>query len=120
MPSLTFAWNSQELEAWRGRKVERALQNAVKKAGGDALRALKVASSKRIRERKRIKLGKVNAGFRLYFPKTAEISEMEWRLEVSARPTPVSAYPHRQTKRGVSVAINKGTRKLIGSAFVAT
>lgn len=120
MPTLSFKWDSKDLEAWRGDKVLRAMQNAAKKAGGDALRTLRTASSRAVRERKRMKLSDVSKGFKLYYPKTAALSEMEWRLDITAKPTPIAQYPHRQTRKGVSVSINKGTRKLIQGAFVAT
>jgi hypothetical protein len=45
---------------------------------------------------------------------------MEWAIDVSGEPVPLVAYPHRQTKKGVSVEVNRGKRTLLKGAFVAT
>jgi hypothetical protein len=38
----------------------------------------------------------------------------------SGKEIPLAKYPARQTKRGVSVLVNKGKRKLVRGAFLAT
>ena len=117
---ITLEWDSRDLAVWRGGKVERALANTLSKAGGDAARAGRAESSRKIRERKSMKAGAVGKALPLTFPGTKEIARLAWRMDVSGALVPVSAYPHRQTRKGVSVAINKGSRSLIRSAFVVT
>ncbi len=120
MPVLEFTWSSRDLAMWRGGKVEKALAQALSKAGGGAARAMKAESSRQIRERKRFRAWHVNRALPLTFPTSKEITRLAWRMDVSGAPVPVAAFSHRQTRRGVSVAINKGSRSLIRSAFIAT
>jgi hypothetical protein len=120
MPSITFQWDSRDLAAWRNAKVDKALAAALKKAGSDAARAMKAESSRRVRDRKRFKVSHVNKSTPLSFPRSKVISELVWRMDVSGAPSPLSAFPHRQTRKGVTVSVNKNGSKLIRSAFVAT
>jgi hypothetical protein len=117
---IEFTWDSRDLQVWRGRQVDAALTRAVSKAGGDAVRFLRTGSSRLLRQRKRMRVKTVNAGLPLHYPKTKSLEAMEWRMDVSGAPIPVIDFPSRQTKRGVSVAINTGARALIKSAFIAT
>ena len=94
-----------------GRKLEKALA----KATTSAARALRAAATKNVRQRKRFKVSKLKKSLPL-----RRVNAQEWRMDVSGEPMPVAAFPHRQTAKGVSVAINQGQRKLIKSAFVAT
>jgi hypothetical protein len=45
---------------------------------------------------------------------------MAWAVRVSGEPVPLVAYPHRQTKQGVTVEVNRGKRTLVKGSFVAT
>jgi hypothetical protein len=119
---LILQWDRSQVQALRNAGLERGLTRAVSRAGGDAIRAARVASSRSVRERKRMKLGRVNAALVLTFPKGSKqhIDDLVWRMDASGAPVPVADYPHRQTKRGVSVSINKGRRVLLSGAFVAT
>jgi len=120
MAQLTLEWDSRALDAFRGRKVDAALQRALSKAGGDAIRAMKAASGRCVRQRKRMKVKAVNAELPIVFPKTKAIEGLIWRMKVGARPVPVVDFPHRQNRAGVVVKINRSSNKLIKSAFVAT
>lgn len=117
---IEFEWDSRDLSVWRGGKVEKALANALAKAGGDAVRAMKVDSNRRVRQRKKMKVGAVNKALPLTFPKSKEIARLAWRMDVSGALVPVAAFPHRQVRKGVAVTINVGARKVIAHAFVAT
>jgi hypothetical protein len=75
---------------------------------------------KRVRQRKRLKAGIVRRALRVRRPRRATIDGAEWAIDVSGKPVPLSAYPHRQTRKGVSVEVNRGRRTLIRSAFVAS
>jgi hypothetical protein len=76
--------------------------------------------SKRVRKRKRIKAGTIRKSLRMRRAKGSRIEDMEWAIDVSGEAVRVTDYPHRQTKRGVSVEINRGKRSLIQGGFVAT
>lgn len=118
--TLTLSWDSRDLEVLRGGRIEGALLRALRKAGGDAARALQVGTGKLVRQRKALKVARVKRGLPLHFPRNkAGISDLEWRMDVSGELVPLAEYPHRQTKRGVMVSVNVGARKLVKSAFVA-
>ena len=118
MPTVTLKWNSNDLRKWRTSKLDRALLRAAARAGSDAIRALKTASSKAIRERKRFKVARVNNALPIFYPRSKE--DLVWRMDVSGKPVPLADFPYRQTKTGVIVQVNQGQRKLVRGAFVAT
>lgn len=121
MAQISFTWDSRDLELWRGEpKVEKALASALSKAGGDAVRALRADSVRSVRSRKRFKAAKLRRALPLFFPRGRKIESLLWEMKVSGEPVPVSSLPHRQTRKGVSVAINTGKRSFIRSAFIAT
>lgn len=100
--------------------VKRAIVRALKKAGATALRDMRSEANKTIRSQKRLKVRNIRKALHPRKARGSQIADLEWRLNVSGDVTRVSDYPHRQTKKGVSVAINKGQRTLIRSAFKAT
>jgi hypothetical protein len=119
--SLEVFWDSGDLAVWRNRTVDKALFAALGKSGSDAARALKVDSSRRLREKKRFKVRLVNRSLPLAFPKLrGAIADLEWTMRVSGEPSPVAAFPYRQTRAGINAMINRNKRTLIGGAFVAT
>lgn len=114
-------WNSEELAALHPGKVMPAIRRAVRKAGSTALRDMRSEAKKRIRQRKRIKAGVIGKAFRLRRPKgSKELDGGRWSLDVSGKPVSLTAYPHRATKKGVSVTVNRGKRTLIKGGFLAT
>lgn len=120
MVAITLQWDRSLL-----RQVEhgfpKALVRALSKAGGDAIRTLRTSSSKRVRERKRLKAGRVKRGLPLTFPRgTQHVDDLTWSMGVEGAPARLSSYPFRQTKRGVSISVNRGARRLVAGAFVAT
>lgn len=125
---IRLEWDSGELEQLRDRRVERALQRAVSKAGGDALRFLRTGSSRLIRQRKRIRLARVRQGLPLVFPRNkADLASLEWRMNVSGDPVPLGEFPHRVVPRkegrrhggGVRVQVNVGKWTMVRGVFVA-
>jgi hypothetical protein len=127
-PQLTLEWDSRDLEVFRGGKIEKALRDALSKAGGDAIRFIRTGTTKLVRQRKRMKLARLRAGLPLFFPRSkAEISQLVWRMDVSGEPVPLSEFPYRVVRRkegrrhggGVMVQVNVGRRTLVRSAFVA-
>lgn len=120
MAALSFEWDSKDVEFWRGQRVEKAVARALSKAGRDALRSMKTLGAGAVRSRKQIKLNQVNKSLKTVPPKTTDIEGMEWKLEVTDRPTPLIAFPARQTRKGVVVTVNRGAPKLVAGAFIAT
>jgi hypothetical protein len=118
--TLDLSWDSRKLAALRPGRLGKAITRALSKAGATALRDMRSEASKRIRQRKRLKAGVIAKAFRLRRPKRQAMDGMTWALDVSGKAVPLSAYPHRQTKRGVSVEVNRGKRTLIKGAFLAT
>ena len=117
---LSLKWDQKQLKALRGAGLERAITRAVSKAGGDAIRAMRAEANRQVRARKRMKAGKVTKGLRLNFPRGARhIDDLVWRVDVSGEPVQLFAYPNRQVKRGVSVAVNVGKRTIVKGAFIA-
>lgn len=120
MPEITLSWDSRGLDVFRSRAVERALTRALTRAGGEAVRAMKVAASRSVRQRKRFKVKRVNEALPLFFPRgKQEINDLVWRMGVSSKLVPIVEFPHSQTRRGVSVGVNAGKRTLIKGAFIA-
>jgi hypothetical protein len=113
-------WDTRGLAPLRPGNLQRAIGRALSKAGATALRDMRGEASKRVRARKRLKAGVVHKALRLRKPRRATIDGMEWALDVSGKPVSLTAYPHRQTKRGVVVEVNRGKRTLIKGAFLAT
>jgi len=117
---LVLSWDTSKIQPLRDGGLERALFRAVSKAGGDAIRAARVASSRTVRFRKRFRVSKVNQGLPIRFPRGPRVlDDLEWRITPSGETMPVSAFPGaRQVKLGASVGINR-QRKTIPGAFVA-
>lgn len=102
-------------------KVPRQLLSAVRRAGSEAVRAMRAESSRQVRARKRFKVAKVNGALPLDFPSSsAPLDRLVWRMRVSGEAMPLGTFPTRQTKRGVMVSVNKGASKLFPGAFIAT
>jgi hypothetical protein len=97
-----------------------ALERALAMSGSEAARAMRAESNRIIRSRKQMRVASVNKALPLTFPTSKEITRLAWRMDVAGAVVPVSAYPHRQTRNGVSVQINRGARRLIQHAFLAT
>ncbi len=116
---LTLEWDKSRLGGLP--KADKAVLRAVKMAGRDALRVMRTQSARGVTSRKRIKYGAALKFLTAQNPKGPQsLGSLAWRLVVSGKNVPVSDYPHRQVRKGISAAINKGKRTLIQSAFIAT
>lgn len=113
-------WDRSGIAALESGPLKGALRRALRKAGATALRDMKSEASKRIRARKRIKVSYITRALTLRRAKGSDIAGMEWAVDVSGEPVPLVAYPHRQTKKGVSVEVNRGKRTLVRGSFKAT
>lgn len=117
---VSVKWDRSQMAALETGPLKGALKRALRKAGATALRDMRSEASKRIRARKRIRSNYISRALSLRRPKGGDIAAMEWALDVSGQPVPLVAYPHRQTKKGVSVEVNRGKRTLVAGSFVAT
>lgn len=120
MVTITAKWDART-ESWlKNKSLEKALLRAAKKAGSDALRALRAAAKRETRARVRIRAGYLaDRALPLHYAKGRKLEDMEWRMDVSGREVPLGEYPRRQTRRGVSVEVQRGKRVLLKSAFLA-
>ena len=115
-------FDSRELAALKPKRLEAAMRRIVKRANATALRDMVSESSKRVRARKRIKVRDVKPTLHKRKARTrgSGIGSSTIAIDVSGAPMNLVKYPHRQIRRGVSYAVNKGKRSLKRSAFIAT
>lgn len=116
---ITAQWDRSKLAELGTGKLTGAIKRALRKAGATALRDMRSEASKRIRARKRIKVRYITRALTLARPKGGDIATLAWAINVSGDSVPLIAYPARQTRKGVSVEVNRGKRTLIKSAFIA-
>jgi hypothetical protein len=117
--AITADWDRSGIAGLETGKLKSAVARALRKAGATALRDMRSEASKRIRARKRIKSRYISRALTLRRPRSSDIAAMEWAVDVSGEAVPLVAYPHRQTRKGVSVEVNRGKRTLLKGAFVA-
>lgn len=120
MTAISVTWDKSGLAALAPGPFKRAVVRALRKAGSTALRDMRFEAVKRIRARKRIKPRFISRAITLRRAKGSDIAAMQWAVNLSGDPVPLTAYPHRQTAKGVSVEVNRGKRTLIKGSFVAT
>jgi hypothetical protein len=120
MVTIDGVWTRSDIVALSKGPFRAALLRALRKAGSTALRDMRSEASKRIRQRKRIRIPYIARALSIARTGGSEVTSMAWALNVAGEPVPLVAYPHRQGKRGVTVEVNRGKRTLVKSAFVAT
>lgn len=119
---ITVEYDTRDLAVLLTRDVQTALGRALMAAGGDSIRGSKTLASKRMRLSKRIRLSRVREGLPLIFPEASakRAGRFLWRMRISGEAIPLIDYSPRQTKKGLTVKINRsGGRKLIKHAFLA-
>lgn len=116
---INVKWDRSRMAGLEAGPLKAALKRALRKAGATALRDMRSEASKRIRARKRIRPRYITRAITLRRAGGGDISAMSWAVNVSGEPVPLVAYPHRQTRKGVTVEVNRGKRTLIPGAFVA-
>ncbi len=117
---INVKWDRSEMGALETGALRGAVKRALRKAGATALRDMRSEASKRIRARKRIRGPYITRALSLRRPRGGDVAGWEWALDVSGQPVPLVAYPHRQTRKGVTVEVNRGKRTLVAGSFVAT
>lgn len=115
-----FTWNSKELAALTGRGIERAIVRALKMAGRDAIRAVRAEAKRGVRSRVRIRAGYIaDRALPLTYARGDRLDALVWEMGVSGREVPLGEYPRRQTRRGVSVEVQRGKRAVLKGSFLA-
>ncbi len=118
--SISAKWDRSRLAGLEPGPFKRAVVKALRKAGQTALRDMRSATSKAIRRRKRIRPSYIGRAMTLRKSKGSEIADMSWALDLDGKPVPLIAYPVRQTRRGVSVEVNRGRRTIVKGSFIAS
>lgn len=126
-------WDKSQIAALATGPLKAALKRALQKAGATAVRDMRAEAKKRVQALKRLKAKYINRAFTLAKPRGGDIASLEWALNVSGKPVPLIAYPHRAVKGrtgrrkmgprsqgGVIVEVNPGKQTLIRGAFVQT
>lgn len=120
MAEIVFQWTSEGIERFNERRVMQAVVRAMRKAGGDAIRSVRASSKRGVRERVRLRASYLaDRAMPLAFPVGRSLDDLAWRMDVSGREVPLGEYPARQTRKGVSVEVQRGRRAVIDSAFLA-
>lgn len=120
MADININIDERELRYFQRRLDEKKVARAARKAGNEAIRKMQRAAIASVRAKKRIKSATVRRRLPLVLPsQRATLEQLAWRMQISGRPISVGAYPSRQTKNGVSVEINVGSRKTFKHAFIA-
>lgn len=101
---------------WR-EGVTVAVRKSATMAGISALRAMRAEGSREVRARKGVKVAAFNKAVKLIYPTRKE--QLVFAVRAKGEAMKAFAYPHRPTKKGVSVLINRGARALIEHAFIA-
>lgn len=116
---IDVKWDRSGIAALETGPLKGALKRALRKAGATALRDMRSEASKRIRARKAIKPRYITRAITLRRT-GGDVADMTWAVNVSGEAVPLVAYPARQTKKGVSVEVNRGKRTLVKGSFIAT
>ena len=129
-------WDKRAIAALATGPMKSAVRSALRKAGSTALRDMRSEGTKRVRAMKRIKPRYIRDAMSLRATGGA-IKDMEWALNVSGKPVPLIAYPHKAVKGraatrsgrgkagprspgGMIVEVNVGKQTFVRGAFVAT
>ena len=80
--SIDVTWDKRGIAALETGPFKRSVVRALRKAGSTALRDMRSAASKRIRQRKRIKPSYIARALTLRRAKGSDIATMSWAVEV--------------------------------------
>jgi hypothetical protein len=131
--SISVQWDKSQIAALATGPMKAALRRALSKAGATALRDMRSEAVKRIKARKRLASKYITRALTLSRPTGGDIAGLAWALNVSGKPVPLIAYPHRafkgktgkrgmgpRSQGGVMVEVNPGRWTRVRGAFVAT
>jgi hypothetical protein len=117
--AVSVKWDKSGIAALEAGPMKGALRRALRKAGATAQRDMRSEASKRVRAMKRIKSSFVRRAITMRRSRGGDVSDFMVAVDVDGDPVPLTAYPNRQTKKGVSVEVNRGKRTLLKGAFKA-
>ena len=102
--------------------LTKAVARAARAGTRDGARTLRTRAARYVRGRKALPLRRVNEALAVRRPaRVSSLSDVTFSVRASGRPVPLSAYPVRQTRRGVAVRVNRqGGRKTLPGAFLVT
>jgi hypothetical protein len=110
---ITF--NTKDVQANIGSIPKKILIPATVRALNKVAANVRTASGRAIRQRRSLNASVVNKAMAIT---RATRSTLRSSLRVTGRPIPLKDYKARQTRRGVTVSVTTGTRKLVKSAFI--
>lgn len=96
-----------------GGETDRRRRKAWRAGLRDAGRGMRTQATRHVRDRRVLRARTVRDRLRL------RVTRSSAEIVASGAPIPLVEYPHRQTNKGVSVRVDRGTAKIIPSAFVA-
>jgi hypothetical protein len=119
MPSVSVKLSGAALEAFGSKgRAKSAVNRVARKASRTSLRDMRSTAVKVVRESKRLKARAVRKAIVARKNTGRQLDRMEWGVDIRGERTRLIDYPARQTKKGVSVEINRGQRVLIRGAFI--
>lgn len=115
MPQEIIRFNSADMKRTIGSIPERILVPATVRALNKVAANVRTAASRAVRERRGLKASAVNKSMRIV---RASRNKLVSSLVVTGRPIDLKDYGARQTRKGVSVAVTRGQRKVVAGAFI--
>jgi hypothetical protein len=122
MPGFNLSIDTAELERMREalRHVRGGMAKVLERSINRTLTGIRTAASKEIRKEVTVKAKYVKRSMRTH-KASARKGRLAGAIESTGRQVPLIGYQARQTKRGVSVRVDrKGGRHLVPHAFIAT
>lgn len=120
MPTVKVKLAGPALKLFKKGRAQSAVRRSSRKAASTSARDMRAEAVKVVRESKRLKARAVRKAIVQRKNKGRKVKDMEWGVDVRGGLVRLSDYPVRQTKKGVSVEINRGKRSLLRGRFIAT
>lgn len=98
--------------------TKRALESAKNKAGSSAMRRMRTAVTRIVRDQKAVSLTYARKQVRAF--KSDRGRSPSWTVRVDGSPIPIGKFRMRQLRRGVKFQANRGTWSLYQGGFIAT
>lgn len=127
MATVTFEWDSRELNVFRGGAVDRALTRAFRLAGNQGLKVLQQGTLDLVVAKKALPRATVQEDQRARKPtRGEELKDLHWELWVRGKPVPLMKFPHQDTAArkgrgatGVVVRFGPGNVQRFSQVFTA-
>lgn len=115
---IRFEVDVSGIMPWR-KALDAAVFRAARRAGSDAVKAMRTEASRQVRGRKAMRVAYVNKALQLRYPDKST-DTLQWAVQASGGIMPVMAFYRSQSRVGARVEINKGVKRVIPHAFRAT